>query len=149
MVSITASDGLHHTDLDSGEEDPEVEAEVPVSSPLKMNFSPKLVAFLRGLCRDSFWSSCSLSYFACCFTVLREAATFPSAVFSSGSQILPQVDGPHLLEESRDFATQASGASRRRRRDDLFERRGPWFSLDHDIFAKRVARRRAAVGLPG
>ena len=36
-------------------------------------------------------------------------------------------------------------------RDDLFERRGPWFSLDHDIIAKntRVARRGAVAGFPG
>ena len=118
----------------------------------------------------------------------------------------------HLLEQSRAYATQASVASRRRRRrphgddvcrradraqalvqmgelsagraalevaslapgneatrraltdpsrrppepreplqDDLFQRRGPWFSLDHDIFAKnlRVARRGAAAGPSG
>ena len=36
-------------------------------------------------------------------------------------------------------------------RDDLFQRRGQWFSLDHDIFAKnlRVARRGAAAGPSG
>ena len=188
-------------------------------------------AFLRGLYRASMrfvlieedrareasdtvalLGSCSSSCLVCCFTVLREAATFPSAGFSSGSLILPQVDGPICWRKVGILTTQASVASRRRRRrpqgddvrrradraealvqmgelsagraalegaslvpgsettrralvdesrrpsepreplrDDLFQHRGPRFSLDHDIFPKniRVARRGAAAGPSG
>ena len=154
-----ANVGPHHSDLDSGEEDPEVEVEVPVSSlafgaatraalvamdrvDLEDEFLTRacviqcVPAFLRGLYRASMRfvlieadrarktsDTVTLSRAWKLFLILPRlllhrpprGGNIPKCRLLQRFSDFAAGQWLHLLEESRDFATQASVVSHRRR----------------------------------